>query len=118
MERDYEKLLPRVLAAMYPDRDVRDAVTASLSSYGSEPYHRERHRVRMGILKLAWSEPEKLATFIELACQDYRDLLCAAEYPLSSRTVGLGHKDPVKYRELRKREQAGYEGWLAQVLSD
>jgi hypothetical protein len=115
-DRDYESLLPRVLVAMYPEEDTRRDVVNRLSVYGSETWHAGRARVHMGILKLAWSQPGKLDEFVQLACQDYRDLLCAAEYPLSSRDYRLKEQDPEKYRLYQEEERARYDAWLAQLL--
>lgn len=117
MTRDYQDLLPRVLEAMYPDAVQRRAIMDKLSIYGAEAHHHGIARVQLGILKLAWGQPDKLDEFIELACQDYRDLLCAAEYPLSSRDYRLKDQDPVKYKEYQLEETARYDAWLELVLS-
>ena len=112
MEIDYEALLPAALKAMYPDPSRREEVKGKLEAYGKESFHRERPRVRLGVLYLASQEPEKLDSFIELACTDYRDLLCAAEYPHSSRRWGLREKDPEKYKKLQDKEAKEYLAWV------
>jgi len=117
MSRDYDSLLPRVLRAMFPEEDNRREIVRKLSAYGTQPYHHGRARVHLGILKLAWARPEKLDELIELACRDYRDLLCAAEYPLSSRDHRLRERDPERYRACQDEESARYDDWLAQLLS-
>lgn len=117
MTRDYHLLLPMVLDAMFPDETGRQAVVDILSSYGKESYHREQDRVHLGILKLARTDMDKLREFTQLACVDYRDLLCAAEYPLSSHPFDLSQKEPEKYRELQEKEVAEYEAWLEAILS-
>jgi hypothetical protein len=117
IQRDYRHLLPRVLEAMFPVEKECQAVMDVLSAYGKEPYHQERDRVLLGILKLAWEEPDRLEAYTQLACEDYRDLICAAEYPYSSRIFGLSDSDPEKYRELREKEAAEYAAWLEKVLS-
>ena len=117
MRRDCQNLLPRVLEAMFPAAAHRRDIITRLSVYGTESHHREIPRVQLGILRLAWSQPEKLEEFIELACQDYRDLLCAAEYPLSSRDYRLKDQDPVKCKEYQLEETARYNAWLELVLS-
>ena len=117
MNRDYNHLLPIVLDAMFPDETERQAVIEILSSYGKESYHREQDRVHLGILKLARTDPDRLREFTQLACVDYRDLLCAAEYPLSSHPIGLSEKEPERYRELQEKELAEYEAWLEAMLS-
>ena len=114
--RDYGALLPKVLEALYPDEEERACVERRLSAYGKQRYHRDTDRVRVGILRLASAEPEKLGRFVDLACGDYRDLLCAAEYPLTSGRWGLREKDPEKHAKLSARERAEYEEWLAGLL--
>ncbi len=109
MDRDYENLLPKVLVAMFPEAKKRQAVIETLSAYGRESFHREQHRVHLGILKLVWTEPEKLEAYAELAYIDYRDLLCAAEYPLSSRRFGLREKNAEIYHKLQIQESTEYD---------
>lgn len=94
MKINYKTLLPMALKAMYPDIPKRDEVKRKLDTYGKESFHREQSRVKLGILYLASQEPEKLDSFIDLACTDYRDLLCTAEYPHSSRRWGIEEKYP------------------------
>ncbi len=117
MQRDYQQLLPEVLKAMFPEPIERNRIVKILSAYGKESYHRELDRVRLGILRLAWSQPEKLEAFMHLACTDYRDLLCAAEYPLSSLHDTRVVKDTEYYKTLQKQEAADYDEWLRTVLS-
>ena len=112
MDLDYDTLLPVALKAIYPNPSERDGVKTKLEAYGKESGHREHARVRLGILYLASREPEKLDTFIGFACSDYRDLLCAAEYPHSSRRWGLREKDPEKYRKLQAKEENEYLAWV------
>ncbi len=113
MDIDYDKYLPVVLESMYPDKTERHAVESRLTSYGRESFQREVSRVRLGILRLAYEEPAKLDAFIQLACTDYRDLLCAAEYPHTSRRWKLRESEPERYKKLSEREEAAYRAWLA-----
>ncbi len=115
MDIDYDRYLPVVLESIYPDRTEREAVKLRLSAYGRESNQREVSRVRLGILYLAYQEPAKLDAFIQLACTDYRDLFCAAEYPHTSRRWKLRESEPERYKELREREEAEYGAWLALV---
>ena len=112
MNIDYQSLVPIALRAMYPEDQERKEVEQLLEKYGTESFHREESRVRLGVLYLASKEPERLESFIGLACTDYRDLLCAAEYPHSSRHWGLREKDPEKYRKLQVKEENEYLAWL------
>ena len=52
MNRDYDRLLPRVLVAMFPNEDSRREIVRKLSIYGTESFHQGRARVHLGILKL------------------------------------------------------------------
>jgi hypothetical protein len=112
MEINYKKILPMALKVMYPDTPKRNEVERKLDAYGKESFHREQSRVKLGILYLASQEPEKLDSFIDLACTDYRDLLCAAEYPHSSRRWGIREKDPDKHKKLQNKEEKEYLAWV------
>lgn len=112
MDIDYHTLVPKVLKGMYPDQAERTRVERMLAAYGNESYHREKDRVWLGILYLSSKQPEKQASFVKLACTDYRDLLCAAEYPYSSKHWSLKQKDPDNYLKLQAQEQEEYQAWL------
>ena len=116
MNIDYTTLLPIVLTKMFPDSKLRSEVVTKLDRYGAKSFHREIERVRLGILKLVHNEPDKLEYYVTLACDDYRDLLCCAEYPLTSRRYGLKEKDPEKDKELSSRESQEYKDWLDKLL--
>lgn len=115
MNIDYHLLLPVALKAMYPDKSKRDEIEGKLNSYGKESFHREQERVKLGVLYLASQEPDRLEAFIELACMDYRDLLCAAEYPHSSKRWGLKEKAPEKYKKLQDKEETEYLAWVESI---
>jgi hypothetical protein len=115
MRIDYHLLLPVALRSLYPEEQKRNEVKQLLETYGTESFHREKSRVRLGVLYLASRDPGSLESFIELACTDYRDLLCAAEYPYSSRRWGLQEKDPEKYRKLRAKEEKEYLAWVQSI---
>jgi hypothetical protein len=115
MNIDYQALLQVALKKMYPDRSEREVVERKLDAYGAESFHREQPRVRLGIIYLVSQEPEKIDSFIELACNDHRDLLCAAEYPYSSRRRGLKEKDPEKYNKLQDKEKKEYLEWVDKI---
>lgn len=112
---DHQSLVPIALNSMYTEEQKRNEVEKQLESYGTESFHREKSRVQLGILYLASQKPKKLEAFIYLACTDYRDLLCAAEYPYSSRQWGLQEKDPEKYRTLQLKEEMEYLTWLDSI---
>ena len=119
--RDYERLLPRVLVAMYPDPQKREYVESQLQRYGTEIYQREPARVRLGILRLVSDQPydeKELEGLIDLACGDYRDLLVGAEYPLSAAKYDLRKTNPDRYRNLQVKEKRDYDDWLNQILGE
>ena len=115
MDIDYKELIPVALRAMYSDEQYRVQVQVQLDAYGRESYQREKYRVILGVLYLTSQEQDKLSSFIELACTDYRDLLCAAEYPHSSGCGRLKDKDPEKYRKLQVKEEKEYLSWVQSI---
>jgi hypothetical protein len=111
--RDYANLWPRVVAARFSEPVQCEAVMAILASYAGP----EADRVKLGILKAADCQVERIRYFCRMASDDWRDLLCEAEYPLSSRKWGLKKKAPEKYEKLLVKEQAEYDSWLQRVLA-
>jgi hypothetical protein len=72
-----------VLAAVgeqFPDHDAA-TVLALLDRYGTRRPEPERERVQLAVLKLSGGDIEKLRHNLEVARQDYRDVLYWAEYP-------------------------------------
>jgi len=113
VSRDYPNLWPRVVTARFNEPGQHEVVMAILASYeGPEP-----DRVKLGILKAADCQLERIRYFCGVASDDWRELLCEAEYPLSSRKWGLKDKAPEKYEKLLVKEQAEYESWLQRVLA-
>src|SRR5574337_568700 len=103
--RDYGELWPRVIEAVFRNAEEREAVLAMFSAYsGPEP-----DRIKLGVLKAADGNIEKVRSLLSLAEDDWRELLCEAEYPLSSRRWGLKDKAPEKYEALLANEQDQYE---------
>jgi hypothetical protein len=73
----------RVVAAVrasFPRADP-DEILAVLDEYGVEAYQRERDRVQLAILRLSDGDPAKLRYFLEVAKQDYRDVLFWSDNP-------------------------------------
>lgn len=111
--RDWAKLWPQVVAAKFNVPEERDAVLAMFKEYsGPEP-----DRIKLGVLKASDCNIERMRALLKLAGDDWRELLCEAEYPLSSRRWGLKEKAPEKYERLQAKEQAEYENWLQRVLA-
>lgn len=73
----------RVAAAVrasFPRADP-DAILAMLDEYGAEAYQRERDRVQLAIVSLSEGDEAKLRYFLEVAKQDYRDVLFWSDNP-------------------------------------
>jgi hypothetical protein len=73
---DVQRLVRREFG---PDREAE--ILALLDEYGTEDWHREPDRVRAACLKLAAGNLDRLQNQIEIAKQDWRDVLGPAEYP-------------------------------------
>ena len=116
MKIDFPSILPLALKFLFPDETQRTDVTEMLHSYGSESFHKEIARVRLGVLYLASKKTDQLEALIKLACSDYRDLLCEAEYPHSSRRWRLKDINPDKYKKLQFKEQQEYLSWVNQIV--
>jgi hypothetical protein len=71
--------LERVVARDYP-AELREEVRELLARYGGEAWHREPLRVRMACLKIADGDVPALRRAVGTAYNDYRDVLCTAEY--------------------------------------
>jgi len=66
--------------AGFPGADP-NAILAVLDEYGVEPYQRERDRVQLAIVNLSAGDEAKLRYFVEVAKQDYRDVLFWSDNP-------------------------------------
>jgi hypothetical protein len=97
LSRAVSEPLPQVTAddvMMVVRRDFAEEkfgiVMAVLNEYGVEKWECEKPRVQLAALKLSNGDLEALNKHINLAKQDYRDVLAAAEYPEYS-TTGMFH---------------------------
>ena len=72
--------IERLIARDFPAKDVA-AVRSALAEYGRKDWHREPIRVQAAMLKIADGSLARLRTAVATADQDFRDVLCAAEYP-------------------------------------
>lgn len=113
VDRDWEKLLPKILERLFPATEERDEAISILSRYCLV----EVDRVRLGILKASKGDLKEMKRLAEIAACDWRDLLCIAEYPLTSRRRGLKQRDPARYDKLLEKEQNEYDQWLKSVLA-
>ena len=81
--------------ATFPRADP-DAILAVLDEYGVEAYQRERDRVQLAIVNLTAGDEAKLRYFVEVAKQDYRDVLFWSDNPEEAKLT------PEKRRRLRE----------------
>ncbi|PLY01546.1 MAG: hypothetical protein C0622_07000 [Desulfuromonas sp.] len=112
---DYENILPKALAKLFPEQGVRAEVESILSAYGTEKFHREGARVKTAILKVAGNKLEEIKRCTEIACCDYRDILCMAEYPNQSGRWGLKAKNPETYKKLVQKGLNQHKKWLESI---
>ena len=113
VNRDYASLLPEVMRKLFRDEKKREEAEGILTS----ATFNEPERVRLGILRVSNGDLEQMKRLVQLAAEDWRDLLCVTEYPLSSKKYGLREKDPKKYDALLAKEQSQYDEWVKRVLA-
>ena len=102
----------RVVRRDFPPDQVPIALTV-LEEYGKEDWHREEHRVRLAVLKLANRSLKDLKYWIEQAKCDYRDVLSPAEYPLYGKKWGrMDQTSEEEQRKIIQSDWAQYERWL------
>lgn len=61
--------------------DKYEVVMTCLNEYRTESRHRETVRVQLAILKLVAGRLDQIRSHLEMAKQDYRDVLACTEYP-------------------------------------
>ncbi|MBW8010178.1 MAG: hypothetical protein FVQ83_02895 [Chloroflexi bacterium] len=81
-----------------------------LEEYGVEEHERGEPRVRLGILKISKNNIESLRKNTRYAKQDYRDVLCWAEYPNQSKNWPKPNSP--KKQELIDKDERQYKEWL------
>lgn len=81
-----------------------------LARYGGP----ERVRVQLGVLKCAGGDLEKVRQGVQLATQDYRDIIACAEYPRRMAISGreFAAMTPRAKRALLKADRDEYQSWL------
>lgn len=84
--------LQRVVARDFA-REQLFQVMAILDRYGDESWQREPLRVCMACLKCASGNLDRLAHYVEMAGEDYRDILLEAEYPTYAHAKNESEKE-------------------------
>lgn len=97
----------RIIARDFPP-DRHATVRAVLQEYGAEEW--EADRLRLACLKLANGGLEALRREVYQAKLDFRDTICAAEYPNHSRKMTWRNRD--QEEEAMRRDWKQYEDWL------
>lgn len=113
---DHKTILDKVMEKLFPDAAKRQLVTGILERYGNADWQHETDRVRLGILKLAGTNPEMIQYFTIQACRDYRDILASAEYPNQMANPFLRKNEPERARELEELDQKQYEDWYLGIV--
>ena len=97
----------------WPDQDP-EKIIKILRRYGQDDYEKESPRVQLAIIKLSDGDLEKLEEYVNLAKQDYRDVLAFAEYPEEMRTGFLEMREMTEdeVKAIRERDRDQYLSWL------
>ena len=102
----------RIVQRDFPAARVAE-VLALLGEYGTEDWHREPHRVRLAVLKLAAGDIAEARREIETAKRDYRDVLVCAEYPGYFKSVSVSTDlPPDEVQRIIKADWEQYQGWF------
>lgn len=78
---DYKDIFARKMSTIFPNLEVREQAKRELIRYGKEKPERESYRIYIAILKVAGPSLEDIRQWVNIAKQDYRDVLASAEYP-------------------------------------
>jgi hypothetical protein len=103
---DVTRLIRRDFA-LYQVADV----TAVLQDCGGDD-SRISARVRIACLKLANGDVEQLQKIVNLAKQDYRDVLTPAEYPEYSRKAWGKNLPAAELHRIYESDWSQYQDWL------
>ena len=91
-----------------------ETVLGVLEEYGNDAERdRDNARVHMAVLKLANGNLSELRKHIEIARQDYRDVLSAAEYPAATRRWSeLDKLSNAERQKIYDSDWEQYQRWL------
>jgi hypothetical protein len=89
-------------------------ILRKLELYGAEPWHVEKERVHLAILRLANGDSSEVERNVAIAIADYRDVLAEAEYPEQYKLgfVGMDSVPPSQVVEIEQRDRKQYQDWL------
>ena len=111
MKPSRELVLAKV-NAMFAAAD-REQILLALDEYAAENAASVA-RVQLGILKLSAGKPDRVQELVQLAKEDYRDILARAEYPnqLARGPAGRGQISQTEHKRLERADRAQYLAWL------
>lgn len=111
--RDYSAVFSKILAALYPESNIRIKAQTILSRYAGDDPSRRPYRVWLAILKLSGPDLGKLDHYTDVALTDFRDVLAWAEYPnqMSSKSWRMDQASS-EYKAILKQDREQYEAWL------
>jgi hypothetical protein len=102
----------RIVRRDFPP-ELFERVINILNGSGAEMRQRQSPRVQLAVLKLANGSMEKLLYQTEAAKIDYRDVLCAAEYPsYSEKVFGIKSLPVEEQQRIIESDWEQYESWL------
>lgn len=100
-------------------RENVEQVLPELDQYGVEPHHAERERVHLALLRLSDGDRSRLTEQLAIAKTDFREVLVAAEIPLSWtqwRNPAVSLDEAQRWR-LAEYDLMQYLEWLAGRVS-
>jgi hypothetical protein len=104
-----ERMLKQKVKQLFPD-EMAEEVFRILDGYSGP----ERERVQLAVLKCAGTDHEKVREGIELASQDYRDILAFTEYPrqMAIPPNSFLAMSPGEKQVLLQADRDEYHSWL------
>jgi hypothetical protein len=106
-----EEDIKRIVNRDFADSEREEALSI-LGQYGSEEWHREPVRVRVAALKLSNGSIELLRRQIEIANNDYRDIIAPAEYP-GYLKLNFEELSENKTHQMIESDWKEYQEWLS-----
>lgn len=103
--------IERVVRRDFSTEEVPN-VLATLAIYGTKAWHKEENRVRMAVLKIARGNLVQLRVWCDVANEDYRDVLAAAEYPAYMKKIKPSEKNSTKIQTAIKKDAEEYRKWF------
>lgn len=103
----------RIINRDYPAKDF-DLILTMLDQYQTESAEDEPHRVHLAILKMAGEDTGKLQLYIDMAKEDFRDVIAGAEYPKFMKIGYFGFEklNLDQKKQIKEDDWQQYDEWL------